>query len=397
MLSYREDEAFDLVDKCKFIDDNLPDFLKESRNPDQRGHIAFPSTRGEIKSLPSTEDAGRSTDASIVVCDEWEKHPYAEPNYGALRPTISAGGQFIGLSTADKLKMGTFFKTLYAQARSGENGFFNIFLPWFIRPGRTQEWYESETNGMASWQREGEYPATEDDMLTTLQTRKFFGDLAQMYQDIKEPIEHELSTKYSGVVRLYRLPVVGTRYCLFNDPSEGKEDPHAIIVMDARTGEEVAESHGKTPADLCAQIHDDLVRLYNNAFNGYESGPGGAGGIVATKLKELNTPNICPSLNVNKRPFTLDTTSGKKGWWTSKSLWDVVIWDLEEAVRLGQIIPHSKECLDEFNQFIVPEGADPQKPRGGHDDYIDAWARVWHLRKYVTTGNIGGFHFKYKG
>ena len=392
MLSQGEEEAFDLISKCVFIDNNLPEFLRESRDPNQRGFIGFPSVNSEIKALASTEKAGRSTDATLVVCDEWEFHPYAENNFAALKPTIDAGGQFIGLSTADKTRLDTHFKYIYNQARSGISNFKNIFLPWNLRPDRSKDWFESIKRDMKPHQVEQEYPECEEDALSTLKTRKFFDvdAVSQMRRDVLEPLNHDLSDRYKELVRIYKLPVIGGRYLCFTDPSDGKEDPHAIIVIDAKTGEQVAESHGKTPADLCAQIHHELVLLYD-AFNGYELNSR-AGGIFSQKLKDLDTPKQCGFLNVDK---TLNKT--KTGWWTSKTLWNTLIWEFEEAVRLGQVRPHSKECLDEFNNFIVPEGEDPQKVRGGSDDYIDAWSRVWYLRRYIPTGGIKISSGKYNG
>lgn len=380
ILSRGEEEAYDVLSKCRFIHAHLGEGLRGRREPDQRGFIGFPDTDSEIRALPSTEHAGRSTDASLVIVDEMEFHPYAEANFGALKPTIDAGGQFVGVSTADKLKLNTFFKVKYLEARAGRSQFKPIFLSWRERPGRDDQWFSQVTRDLRPYQVESEYPETEEEALTTLKSRRFFDDaaLSQMKQFVSLPLKHEMSDKYQGLVRIYKLPVVGRKYCLFTDPSDGKDDPHASIVIDAITAEEVAESHGRVPADRCAQIHDELVRYFNNAFNSYETNAR-AGGIFSEKIKELATPNQCAFLRADG---TLDV-KGKTGWWTSRSLWSRVIWGLEEAVRLMQITPHSPECLDEFNQFIVPEGEDPQKPGGGSDDYIDAWSRVWLLRKYV--------------
>jgi len=391
MLSQAEDpEAYDLISKCKFIDDNLPGWMRSKRDPDQRGSIGFPDSSGEIRALPSTERAGRSTDATIVVCDEWEYHPYAEINYGALRPTISAGGQFIGLSTADPMKTAevSFFKQRYTKAKIGDSDFFKVFLPWYIRPGRDQAWYDRETRDMPSWQKQGEYPSSEDDLLSTLKTRKFFSPeaLILLKAECRAHIKHDMSDRYPSV-KIYKLPVIGKHYLIANDPSEGREDPHAIIVVD-RYGEQVAESHGYTTADQCASIHDMLVRLYNSAFNTWETGPGGAAGIVTNKLEELKTPNRCASIIVSKRPFELDIKSGKKGWWTSKALKDVAWEKLEESVRLFQIMPRNADCIEEFSSIVVPEGEDVRKPRGGHDDYIDAWARICVLMGFAPMDKI---------
>ena len=44
---------------------------------------------------------------------------------------------------------------------------------------------------------------------------------------------------------------------------------------------------------------------------------------------------------------------------------------------------------------MIPEGEDPQPPKGGHDDYVDACARAWHLRKYLPTGGMKVISRKY--
>ena len=381
-LSKGQDEAAEGLDYSRFMHSQLPDFLKLKLGKDQGGLISFPEMHSRMRALPSTPDTGVGFGgATRVVLDEFEYHDYAERNYGELKPMIDRGGQLVILSTADQWKANTKFKELYNAAKVGDNNFFPIFLPYDLMPYRTQEWYGNLAKDHPRWQIECHYPKTEEEALGTLKTRAFFSNLDSVF-DYKEPIQHELPDKYVDIVKIYQLPVVGRKYCQFTDPSDGKDDPHAIIVMDAVTGEEVAESHGKTPADLCAQIHDDLVRLYNDALNSYELNAR-AGGLFSAKLKDLDTPNQSPFLKTNGE---LDRT--KTGWWTSKTLKDTMTWGLEEAVRLGGIRIHSKECYEEFGKIIVPEGEKPQATQGAHDDYFDAWMGVWKLKGYVSTGKI---------
>ena len=229
--------------------------------------------------------------------------------------------------------------------------------------------------------------------METLKTRKFFAidALEYMCQHLKDPIKHPLSDKYQGLVKIFQLPEVGRRYCLYTDPSDGKEDPHAIIVIDGVSGEQVAESHGKTPADQCARIHDDLVRLYE-AFNTYELNAR-AGGRFEEKIKQLDTPYQCPFLKA--KTWELDDT-GKTGWYTTDPMKDKMTWTLEEGVRLGQFRLVSKEAWDEFNMYMIPEGADPQAPQGGHDDYISAARGVWLLRTYMPaeSGKVQSYRYR---
>jgi hypothetical protein len=228
-------------------------------------------------------------------------------------------------------------------------------------------------------------------MLTIVKTRKFFdaNALNLMSAEIRNPIKHELSDKYPSI-KVWKLPVVGRRYCLFTDPSDGKEDPHATTVMDSVTGEGVAESHGKIPADRVALVHDALVRLYNNALNGFELN--NVGRLILDKLKDLNTPNQIAFLNGDGK---LDT-KGKKGWWTGGKLSTNFIYPLEEAVRLNQIVIHSKDCIDEFSQYFVNEQGEVGHPHGGHDDYIDAWGRTWYMRRFVKQHTAEPFSFHYR-
>lgn len=389
LLSQGEEEAFDLISKCRFIDDHLPDYLKCPRDPDQRGFIGYPDSGGEIKALPSTEKAGRSTDATVVICDEWEFHPYAEANFAALKPTIDAGGQFIGLSTADKTKIDTFFKAKYNEALNGDSGFKPVFLSWKLRPGRTDEWFNEITRDLRKWQVEQEYPETEKDALGTLKTVPYFDIdiLQQMLASVPPPIKDDLSDKHKAV-RIYKPPVVGQRYVMFADPSDGKEDPHAIVVEDYQTGEWVAISHGKVPADYCAQIYDDLARYYK-AFNSYELNAR-AGGIFSQKIKDLETPNQCSFVNPDGK-----LNRDKTGWWTGKKLKDTMEQGLEEAIRLRKIRIYYPEAIKELMAYYRPEGEDPQAPRGGHDDFIIAGGGVRQIRKYTPAGSMRVVSWRY--
>ena len=391
-MSQGEKEAFELINKCRFMHDHLPPFLQQKLGADQLGWISFPSLYSEVVALPSTEKAGRSHNATVIINDEYEYHEYAEKNYSAIKPTVGKHGKFICMSTADTEQLNTFFKKLYVGAKNGENEFIPIFLPATSRPDRSVEDVEKLSLGMSPHKKQGEYPMTEEDALTIVKTRRFFDEQAitRMRSDISEPIKHELTDKFPSI-RVWKLPVVGRRYCMATDPSDGKEDPHATIVMDAVTGEGVAESHGKLTADKVAQVHDALARYYNNALNTYELNAR-AGGIMSEKLKDLDTPNQCPFLESDGKL----NTKGKKGWWTSGKSNEKFLYPLEEAVRLGVIVIHSKDCLDELGQYFIKEGGEPQHPDGGHDDYISAWARTFYMRRFVQKENAGSFSFKYR-
>jgi len=392
-LSKGEDEAGEALDYSRFAHSELPDFLKLKMGKDQASIITFPSMNSRVRALPSVADAGVGFGgATRVVMDEFEYHRAAEQNFAEIYPAIEAGGQMVILSTADQTKMNTKFKELYFGAMEGKNRFHKIFFPRTVMPERTQKWYDSLD--LTPSEKEARYPMTESDALKTSKARAFFDKaiLTGMLEDHWKSLEHELSKKYGDFVKIYKLPQVGQKYCIFTDPSGGRDDPHCTIVINGKTKEEVAESHGYTPADTCAAIHDDLVRLYFNAYNSFDA-LGNAGGLFAAKLEELKTPNQAPRIDAEGK-----IDSSKHGMWlNSKRLRDKIIWGLEEEVRLHQIISHNRESIHEFMQFFIPEGEEPQSPKGGHDDYIYAWGGVCLLRKNMTFGEMEVSSWQYRG
>ncbi|GAG66168.1 unnamed protein product [marine sediment metagenome] len=110
--------------------------------PDSLTELGFPVMMSSIKALAATETAGISFTASIVVCDEWEEHPYADQNYLASKPTRDAGGQFIGVFTVNKQRPETLAKAIYKDSVEKKNDFFPLFTPWHARPGRDGNWYD---------------------------------------------------------------------------------------------------------------------------------------------------------------------------------------------------------------------------------------------------------------
>jgi hypothetical protein len=396
-LSQGESEAWDLVAKARFIYDHLPHYMRLPIEHDSKSWLYFKHTRSEIKALPSTDKAGRGTDATLVVRDELAKHPYGAENYTAISPTIDSGGQLIDLSTIDKLNAASHFTDRIQRIRRGESKAKLVFLGWRLRPIRQEgvsldDWYNLKIKPKYTpLEIEQEYPATIDEALRPSQTRAFFDVDAtdEMYLQVMNPISKPDVDTHNGTIRIYKMPVVGRRYIVFTDPSDGKDDPFATVVMDISTGEGVATAHAKVTADRCAKIHDSLVRYYNNAFNSGEVNAFAGGKFIET-LDALDTPNIAPRRDAEGKIIK------GKGWYTATHVRDRMLDALEEAVRKALIVTHDRDAVDEFRSFIRPEGEKPQAMQGTHDDYVMAWAGAWALNKYAPHGDLKIVSTKYK-
>lgn len=386
-LSKGEPEAEESLGYSKFIHNQLPAFLRIPFGAEQDSLLTFPSMHSRIRALASTENAGVGFGgATRVVLDEFEYHKYDKQNYAELLPAILAGGQMIVQSTADSLKENSLFKELYIAARHADNNFYPIFLPYDVVPGRDEKWLEEQfkTSGLKPYQVVCRYPKNEQDALKVIREIQYFKQeaLDELRGNCLTPIRHELSDKFH-TVKIYKDRVLGHHYILFDDPSDGREDPHAIIVIDDVSLEEVAESHGKIRAEEVAEIHDVLVRYYWNAFNSNEVNAT-AGGTVDTKLKDLGTPNRCNRIGADGK-----LKNDIFNWYSTEPLRKKAWEGLDEAIHFKSIRPYNPEIIDEWERIIQREGDIPQARKGAHDDYTTAWAGALHIRTYKKFGDIG--------
>ena len=376
MLSQGEAEAWELLDKSRFIMNQYPNWLNVSRTRDQRSELRVTATGSSIVALPSTENAGRSTDATLVIADEWEMHPFAESNFAALKPTIDAGiAKFVGLSTVKKQDQTTFPKKIWRQAVAGENNFIARFYGWRVVPTRTQEWYDYVTRDYDDLQREQEYPETIEEALSPSKTTcRFDVDaLKAMKLECVKPIREE----FNGSVLIYKEPVAGRKYCFPIDPSEGSYDPSLGWVIDAQTDEGVARYHGKIPIDEQARIIEVLYNRYNKAFLAPERNASGLS--LIDKLSDMGITN-----------FYL-TTKDKKGWWTSSANRGKMLQDCAEEIRLRQYRIPCEADINEFLSFIRTEKHPDGVATGGcHDEAPIVWGIYGQMRKTMpmTTGIV---------
>jgi len=395
-LSQGEEEAWDLLAKSKFILRHLPNFLRmPEKHPDNKAIVDFVDSDSIIKALPSTEKAGRSTDATIVVRDELAKHPYGRQNFGAISPTIDAGGQLIDLSTIDKEDINNHFteRVLYAQ-QPDTNVHLVDLCNWRLRPVRVggmalDEWFDKyvRTAGYTKTQLEAEYPNSLDEALSApKETCRFDVDaIDALRADCTSPLKIERN----GLVKIYKEAVAGRKYCFAIDCSEGDYDPSTGMIADIY-GEKVAEYHGKIKLDEQAIIAYDFYERYHKPYTAVERN--GSGLTLIEKLKGLGLDNW----------HYYDKQKQKEGWWTGGGKHGsgnrpVMIIDLAEAIRLGQIKEPNENAINEFRSFIrterKPEG---EARRGTHDDYVIAWAIFLQIRKRIPSGTFAPATGKYQ-
>jgi hypothetical protein len=384
-ISKKESDASDLLGKSRFMYGQLPFYMQFPLDIDHSTCMGFKVMKSRLKALPSTEDAGRSEAATLVIMDEWDFHPYAEQNYAALKPTIDAGGQLIGVSTADKTKADSLFKTIYADAKTGENDFTPVFFAWDARPGRDQNWYDIQTKEYPAYLLEQEYPSNEEEALSPPASISYFDveALDAMLREVTLPIE----SRNNGMVRIYKRPIVGRNYCVGVDVAEGVgKDASVAIVMDVRTKEVVALLWSYDIAqDLLAYKIVNLAEEYNSALLVPEKN---SGLLCLNKVEEIGYRNLYYR-------DVLPEKHDKPGFETTKANRNLFLGKLEEAIRKREIVIRDREVIKQLYTFILKEGK-LQAQEGGHDDAVIALAITNYVagtpearpRDYAPTLNL---------
>ena len=220
VISIGKRESQEFLRKCTVIHRHLPYFLKIPIDTINRETLKLEETEGEILALPSTENAGSGFQATIVITDEWAKHPFAGSNFSAYRPTIADGGQHIAISTGwGSVGM---YHDYFVDAVNGKNGYGWHFYGWRSKPNRTDEWYEQERLAYVSSGR-GEARFTQENPETWEQMFAGFEGLVYRSYD---PAIHKSLPPFLWETADIR--VVGV------DPAQG--DPAAILMIGVKDG-----------------------------------------------------------------------------------------------------------------------------------------------------------------
>jgi hypothetical protein len=415
VISQKEDDAFELIKKARFILNHLPDWMKEIPDGDSKSELVFKSRNSEIKSLPSTDNAGKGYNASLVIRDELSEHPKGKDNYDSISPSIDSGGSLIDLSTILKNSPNNHFTNRCEEIRNrGTVTEYEsklqicsnpdtvaklVFIPWDARPVRDegmslQDWWDSRIVPKYYYNtigREQNYPKSIDEALKPSTIKMFFENQAldeMQYQLMPPIVQSEINT-FNGQVRVYKPPVAGRKYVGFTDPSDGVEDPYVTGIADYITKEIVCTSTGKERIDVCAKIHDYLVRIYNNCPNSFEYTGVGTG--FAMTLKQLGTPNLAPRRDVEGK-----IQEGKLGQWVSIQHNKKNLNDLAFEIAKRQLVVHDKEFFQQA-KFVNRDGDSPIMERGLSFDWVMMMAGLVQLLKNVPRTEFGVRAVRYRG
>ena len=369
LFSRRDKEAIHLLDdRLKGMYKHLPDWMKLGQIVVEDNAHEWQLSNGSVaRAFPTS--AGDSYAATAALVDEADLVVNLNRLMRAVKPTIDAGGQMILLSRSDKQKPASVFKAIYRAAKKKVNDWACLFLPWFSRPDRDDEWYERQkadiltrTGGLDDLHEQ--YPATDTEALapSTLDKRIPYEWLEQCYIEAQPLLLDDITEKGASIAQLevYERPAPGRQYFIGADPAEGHptSDDSALEVIDALNGREVAALAEKLSPSLFAAVVAHVARLYNNAH------------VLVERNNHGHAVIMWLSDNAQDVPL-LNGLDGRPGWLTS-SLSKVSMWD-----TTAEMFRYKEAIVRAFDTYLQISSVDIKTlsaPAGELDDRAVAFA-----------------------
>lgn len=369
-------EASEMVSRISNLYKRLPEWLK-AKCPklvkDNMEYLEW-SNGSRVMSLAATKDAGSGFTASLLILDEFAKMLFAEETYTAVKPTIDGGGQIVVISTAKGV--GNTFNTLWENAEAGDSDFYPFFLPWHVRPGRDQAWYDKTLSGFSDPDKMlQEYPATPLEAFLASGRARFPFSWVKNQEEkskgvhpvwqsklkvpqIMPPVPMPESLRTLPDLRIYKWPEPGRSYSITCDPSQGlpESDPSPAMVFDDETWEEVALLYGRIEPTLLGTMLCNLGQWYNNAW------------VNVSRLNHGGT--VLASMVSECYPYIVWGPDQKRGWPESPKYKPMGVDSLAVALRDDLITIRSPEFCREAKIYQVNDNGSTSAPKNKHDDMV---------------------------
>lgn len=394
LISQGQEEAQDLLEKCRYIYTYLPEWLKAALSKDNDGEMEFSSLHSYIRALPSTARAGRSAGTSLVICDEWGFHPYAKENWAAIQPTLGKKAKFIGLSSANG--RGNTFHMIWSGAVNAVNSFRPVFLSTFDHPERDEEWYDKESRSYKATGTDHlfaqEYPRNMAEAFIASAACRFdIEAVRELALDAKAPravrgIENAGSLKMWEMPRPGRLYVAGCDVAEGHAASDGSTDASGVAVYDYLTNKHVADLHGRWEPGVFAKYAYELCLLYNKAYLGVERNNHGHAVLLA--LRTLGYTNLYIHTDPSQSLRRQGQSKPMYGWPTTPRTKPIMESNFASIVEARAITSHDVEFWDEVMSYVRHTNGRTGAEPGTHDDRVTKHMIAQMMRDYAPSRSV---------
>ena len=184
----------------------------------------------------------------------------------------------------------------------------------------------------------------------------------------------------NGYIKLYDVPRL-TEYCIGGDTAGEGSDFFVGMVLDARTGEQVAVLHHQFDADQYTRQMYCLGKYYKDALIGIEAN------FDSYPIMELQRLGYPKQYTREAQDTYTGKTEKRFGFKTTSLTRPTIISRLIEIVREHCSVICDRGTLEELLTIIRNEKGRIEAPEGGHDDRMMALAIAHHIKEQVVFLN----------
>lgn len=416
VVTHKADSTNALFNMTKRFHEHVPAILKPSTSYSSKKELVFDKLDSSyMVATAGGEGIARGetiTHAHLSELAFWKDSTAQENLNGLLQSIPDAPDTAIFVESTANGVTGPFYD-LWQGAVAGENGYYPLFIPWFIDPDYRKtapEGFErtpeedtlAETYGLDNdqlyWRRtkiaqngadlfKQEYPATPDEaFLTTgrpvfdpvqLTNRKaqLEGPSYRMALELEKWRRHPV-----GELSVYREIDPGGTYYIGADVAMGLKggDYSVAQVLDEKK-RQVAVWRGHVHPDYFAEVLNFLGKAYNNARIAVESNNHGL--LTVNMLyKFWHYPNVFTHVSEDK---VTDLDTPQLGFRTDAKTRPLIIDDLRASMRNGEIELNDSATITEMLTFVVRESGRIEADQGCHDDCVMSLAIANHIHDGV--------------
>jgi len=361
IISIKDSVAKKVLRRIKFMYMNLPEFLQLPIINGRTGEygtaqeIIF-ANGSTITSLPTTEQAGRSEAASLVVIDEAAVVRWADQLWASMWPVLSTGGSAIINSTA--FGVGNWFHRTWVGALNKTNPFVPLRLRWQMHPERYRfpgdmEWYNEQAAALGprrtAQEIDGDFLSSGNSVFDPVDIRAIEEDLLEL------EYEQVLMNKD---LYIYQKPNRLEKYAIGADISTGRSRDFTSFSIISSSGQEVVAYKGKIPPTKAADLMMKFGKKYNMAVLAPETNDIGLA--VTERIQNQGYPNLYYSKTVlKKKGHKREERALVPGWLTTTKNRPLIIDELEEDIRVRNLKVISPFFVNEAYTFIYDESNRP--------------------------------------
>ena len=379
IAAHKFDGAQDIMNRVRFVYENLPDFLRAGAYSYNRNTLEF-DNGSRIKATTTTENTGRGMSLSVIYCDEFafvNPPNKAREFWTSLAPTLSTGGKCIITSTpnSDEDQFALIWKEAnkkldeYGNEQPvGRNGFAAFKASWQEHPERTEEWAKEERAriGEERFRREHdcEFLIYDETLIKPIKLADMEGT---------EPKERH------GHVRWYDYVTKNKAYLVALDPAMGTGgDNAAIEVFQLPEMKQVAEwQHNSTPIQGQVKIMKQIIEHISDSlkakgvanpeiYYSLENNSIGEAGLVA--IADMGEENIAGQM-LSERVKKGHVRKFRKGYNTTHISKVSACAKLKQMIENDKMAIKSKNLISELKNFVASGNSFSAKP-GEHDDLV---------------------------